>query len=296
MPISRLPNLIGFAAVALVMTAPLSPVSAAPPIIGLLTDYGWDDPYVAQLKGSIMTIEPNARILDLLHTVDSFNVAEGAYLLDQASAEFPSGTIFVAVIDPDVGTDRAPILLQTGKGKFYVGPDNGLFTLVLAREGFSGAWKLDKPDYFRAGSASHTFHGRDIFGPVAAHLAGGTDPERMGTPLPEKNLTLLPVKEPTFAGGTISVQVLHIDRFGNVILNLPEGDEAGAKLKEGDLVKIMVGHESYSAPLVKTYGEVGKGRLILLYGGSGLLEIGMNQGSAAQKLKADPGTGIFLRP
>jgi hypothetical protein len=287
----------GFAALVLAMIglSPASSAHAAPqPVIGLFTDYGWDDPYVAQLKGVILTLNPGARLLDITHTVTPFNVTEGAYLLNQCAEEFPAGTIFVAVVDPQVGTDRDPILLETARGKFYVGPDNGLFTRVLAREGFSKAWKLDKPEFFRSGDMSRTFHGRDIFGPVAAHLAAGSDPERLGTPI--KTLILLPDKEPSFSGGLITVQVLHIDRYGNVILNLPGGNDLAAKLKEGNLVKISIGKESYSAPLVKTYGEVEKGRLLLLYGGSGLLEIGMNQGSAARQLKVEPGASIYLKP
>ncbi len=273
----------------------LSPVSAAP-IVGLFTDFGWDDPYVSQIKGAILTIEPNARILDLIHSVEPFDVTEGAYLLDQATSEFPAGTIFVAVVDPGVGTDRPPILLETAKQKFYLGPDNGLFTFVIAREGFLHAWRLDRVEYFRQGETSHTFHGRDIFAPVAAHLAGGIPPDRTGSPLEQKSLTLLPIKDPAFSSGTISAEVLHVDHFGNIILNLPQDNDAAQKLKEGDLVKILVGHESYSAPLVHTYGDVPKGRLVLLYGSSGLLEIGINQGSAVQKLKVQPGTVIFLRP
>jgi hypothetical protein len=263
-------------------------------VIGLFTDYGWDDPYVAQLKGVILTVNPGARLLDITHSVTPFNVTEGAWLLDQCAEEFPAGTIFVAVVDPQVGTDRDPILLETAKGKFFVGPDNGLFTQVLAHEGFSKAWKLDKPQFFRAGDISRTFHGRDIFGPVAAQLAAGVDPERLGTSI--KTLLLLSVKEATFSGGMISTEVLHIDRYGNVILNLQSGGDMAAKLKEGNLVKISIGKESYSAPLVKTYGEVEKGRLLLLYGGSGLLEIGVNQGSAARQLKVEPGASIFLKP
>jgi len=275
--------------------SPASTAHAAPaPVIGLFTDYGWDDPYVAQLKGVILTLNPGARLLDITHTVTPFNVTEGAWLLDQCAEEFPAGTIFVAVVDPQVGSDRDPILIETAKGKFFVGPDNGLFTRVLVHEGFSKAWKLDKPEFFRSGDVSRTFHGRDIFGPVAAHLAAGTDPERLGTPV--KTLLLLPDKEPTFSGGLISAEVLHIDRYGNVILNLPSGGDMAAKLKEGNLVKVSIGKESYSAPLVKTYGEVEKGRLLLLYGGSGLLEISMNQGSAARQLKVEPGASVYLKP
>jgi len=268
--------------------------SAAPPVIGLFTDYGWEDPYVAQLKGAILTIDSNARILDITHTVTPFNVTEGAYLLDECAEEFPGGTIFVAVVDPQVGTDRAPVLLQTAKGKYFVGPDNGLFTQVIAHEGFGRAWILDKPEFFRAGDTSHTFHGRDIFGPVAAHLAAGIDPDRFGTPV--KTLMSLPDKQATFAGGIISTQVVHNDHFGNVILNLEAGSEVAAKLHDGNLVKISVGKENNSAPLVKTYGEVEKGRLLLLYGSNGLLEISMNQGSAVKLLKVEPGASVFLKP
>jgi S-adenosyl-L-methionine hydrolase (adenosine-forming) len=295
MPNFRRFGIFGFAALAMIGLSPASSAQAAPqPAIGLFTDYGWDDPYVAQLKGVILTLNPGARLIDITHTVSPFNVTEGAYLLDQCAEEFPAGTIFVAVVDPQVGTDRDPVLLQTAKGKFFVGTDNGLFTQVIAREGFAKAWKLDKPEFFRSGDLSRTFHSRDIFGPVAAHLADGTDPERLGTPV--KTLLLLPDKEPTFSGGLITVEVLHIDRYGNMILNLPSDSDLAAKLKEGNLVKISIGRESYSAPLVKTYGDVEKGRLLLLYGGSGLLEIGMNQGSAARQLKVGPGATVFLKP
>src|ERR1700761_207062 len=139
MPTSRsieVARKIGFLAVLVVImlgtSSSISRGAPTHPAIALFTDYGWEDPYVAQLKGAILTIEPNARLLDLTHTVTPFNVVEGAYLLDQSAEEFPAGTIFVAVVDPQVGTDRDPILVQTSKGKFYVGPDNGLFGMVIA--------------------------------------------------------------------------------------------------------------------------------------------------------------------
>ncbi len=288
-------GILGFAALAMIGLPGASSAHASPtPVIGLFTDYGWADPYVAQLKGVILTINPNARLVDITHAVTPFNLIEGAWLLDQCAEEFPAGTIFVAVVDPQAGTDRDPILLETAKGKFFIGPDNGLFTQVLAHEAFAKAWKLDKPEFFRVGGVSRTFHGRDIFGPVAAHLAAGADPERLGTPI--KTLALLPEREPTFAGGMVFAQVLHIDHYGNVILNLPSGSDMAAKLKEGNLVKISIGKESWSAPLVKTYGEVEKGRLLLLYSGGGLLEISMNQGSAARLLKVEPGASVYLKP
>ena len=294
MSISRSIAHLGFAVLFAMIATATTARAGIPPVIALFTDYGWEDPYVAQLKGVILTVDPTARILDLTHTVTPFNVSEGAYLLDQSADEFPSGTIFVAVVDPQVGTERDPVLILTKAGKYYVGPDNGLFTEVIDREGYARAWKLDKTEFFRPGSTSYTFHGRDIFAPVAAHLAAGVDPEKMGTPL--KNLTMLPIKDPSFASGTLSVQVLHIDRYGNVILNLRSDSDIAVKLKEGNLVKISIGKESYSGPMVKTYNDGEKGRFILLYGGNGLLEIAKNQGSAAKDLKIEPGTVIFLKP
>jgi len=293
MPNSRFAGLFG--TLVFLMAAVASRPVLAEPVIGLFTDFGWDDPYVAQMKGCIVTIEPRAQILDLIHSVAPFNVTEGAYLLEQASEEFPSGTIFVAVVDPDVGgTEHDPILLETNKGKYYIGRDNGLFTRVIDHEGFAKAWTLDKPEFYRPGATSHTFHGRDIFGPIAAHLASGVDPDRLGTPL--KSISLLTTREASVQGGTVSAEVQHIDRFGNIILNLHEDDDAASSLKEGNLVRVSVGRESYSGPLVKTYGEVAKGRMLLLYGGSGALEISVNQGSAAHLLKVEPGQVIYLKP
>jgi S-adenosylmethionine hydrolase len=294
MPLPRIFGRPGILAFLLVMTVSQARAFSAEPLIGLFTDYPWDDPYVAQLKGVIVTISPHVEILDLIHSATPFSVGEGAYLLDQATGEFPSGTIFVAVIDPQVGAERDPILVETSSGKFYIGRDNGLFSTVIGREGFSRAWKLDKPEFYRQGNTAHEFHGRDIFGPVAAHLADGVDPERMGTPL--KAVSLLPEREPSVLGGAISAEVQHIDRFGNVVLDLHSDNEIAAELKEGNLVKIQVGRESFTGPLVKTNGEVGKGRLLLLFGPSGLLEISENDGSAAKILKVEPGTVIFLKP
>jgi S-adenosylmethionine hydrolase len=298
MPFHGRLGMLGFALAALMSLASATTARAAgPATICLFTDFGWDDSYVAQLKGVIVSIDPGARLLDLTHSVTPYNVTEGAYLLDQCSAEFPAGTIFVAVVDPGVGTVRGPLLIETNKGKYFVGPDNGLFARVIQSEGLLHAWRLDKPEFYRSADLSRTFHGRDIFGPVAAHLASGTAPEKLGTEITAAtSLTLLPDKAPAYSAGTLTVQVEHLDRYGNVILNLRADSDLAGRLKDGNLVKISIARETYSAPLVKTYGDIEKGRLILLYGGGGLLEIAMNQGSAAKELKVQPGDVIFLKP
>lgn len=276
--------------------APSAAAAPLQPVIALFTDFGTTDPSVAQMKGAILTIDPGARLLDVTHGVTPFDVMQGSYLLDQSAQEFPAGTIFVAVVEPQAGSERAPILLKTGAGKFYVGPDNGLFSRVLDREGFNAAWRLDRRLYFRGGAQSSTFHGRDIFGPVAAHLAQGTEPSEMGTPVKQSDLEIAPAHAPAIAGGLVSVEVLHVDHYGNVILNLASGSDAAGKLHMGNLVKINIGKESFTGPLVRAYSDTEKGKLILLYGANGLLEISMNQGSAAQKLKVEPGAIILLKP
>lgn len=288
--------MLGVALALLMSLAPTSSARAAsgPPTVCLFTDFGWDDPYVAQLKGVIISIAPNVRLVDLNHSVTAYNVTEGGYLLNQCATEFPAGTIFVAVVDPQVGTNRDPILIETNKQKYFVGPDNGLFAQVIQSQGLLHAWRLDKSDFYRAGDLSRTFHGRDIFGPVAAHLADGTDPARLGTEM--KTLEVEAPKEPAFNGGVIETQVQHIDHYGNIILNLKAGSDLAGRLKEGTLVRISTGHESYSAPFVRTYGDVDKGRLLLLFGSSGQLEISVNQGSAARQIKVDAGSTLYLKP
>jgi S-adenosyl-L-methionine hydrolase (adenosine-forming) len=287
--------ILGFALAALMSLSSATPARASgPATIGLFTDFGWDDSYVAQLKGVIVTINPDARLLDLTHSVAPYNITEGAWLLDQCAAEFPAGTIFVAVVDPQVGTDRDPILIETNAQKYFVGPDNGLFAQVIESEGLLHAWRLDKPEFYRSGDLSRTFHGRDIFGPVAAHLAAGIEPDRLGTEM--KTLDVTTAKDPVFNGGMINAQVLHVDRYGNIILNVKTGTDLAANFKEGTLVRITAGRDSFSAPLVKTYADVDKGRLLMLFGSSGQLEISVNQGSAAHQIKVEPGSTVFLKP
>jgi S-adenosylmethionine hydrolase len=281
-------------AVLMSLSSAMTARASGPPTICLFTDFGWDDAYVAQVKGVILTVNPDVRLVDLNHSVAPYNVTEGAWLLDQCAEEFPAGTIFVAVVDPGVGTDRQPVLIETAKEKYFVGPDNGLFAQVIQNEGLLHVWRLDKPGFYHGSDPSRTFHGRDIFAPVAAHLSAGTEPDRLGSEL--KTMDVAGPPEPVFNGGLIAAQVLHIDHYGNIILNIKSGTDLADKLKEGTQMRITVGRQGYSAPLVKTYADVDKGRLLLLFGSSGQLEISMNQGSAAHELKLDPGATVFLKP
>jgi S-adenosylmethionine hydrolase len=262
-----------------------------PLTIALLTDYGTKDAYVAELKGALLTVNNRVRLLDLTHEIEAFNIREAAYLLDQSSREFPSGTIFIGVVDPGVGTKRNPLLLKTKSGKFYIGPDNGLFTLVAEREGLEGAWDLNNPEYYRKGVVSATFHGRDIFGPVAGHLAAGISPGKLGAKLPD--IEKIPYNAPLSSSKSITGDILHIDHYGNIITNIPAG--FSPLLKESNLLRLTVGSQTVSAPLVRTYGDVAASRMLLVYNSQGLLEIAVNKGSAKAVLKAKVGDSVTLK-
>lgn len=264
----------------------------AEPIIGLLTDFGLRDPYVAEVKGVIYSLHPSARVVDLLHQVEPFQVWQAAYVVEEATREFPRGSIFVTVVDPGVGTERAPILLETRSGKFFFAPDNGILSLVVDREGMRRAWKLDKAAFYRSGKSSRTFHGRDIFGPGAAHLAAGVDPEKLGSRIQKVeslNLTPAGVLGQSFLG-----QVVYIDHFGNVITNIPR--DLSSRLQEGILLRISIGDQTIRAPLVGTYAEVPSGKLGALFNSSDYLEFVMNKNSAARQLKVSEGARVLVKP
>lgn len=262
------------------------------PLIALFTDFGTRDPYVAELKGVIYSIDRQARVIDLLHEVTPFAIQEGAYLLAQTARHFPRGTIFVAIVDPGVGSPREPLLVLTKKGKFFVGPNNGLFSLVLEEEGLERAWILDRSEYHRKEGVSGTFHGRDIFAPVAAHLAQGIAPESLGSPTHQ--IERLTLRNPNLAGRTINGEVLHVDRFGNVITNIPKG--YAPFLQEGNLLRVTLGNRSFTAPIVRTYSELPQGKVGALFNSSNLLELAGNQAPAARWLKAEPGTPVIVQP
>jgi S-adenosyl-L-methionine hydrolase (adenosine-forming) len=275
-----------------------SPSKKAPapvePLIALLTDYGQDDAFVAEMKGAILTVNPRVRLIDLTHEVEPFNQTQAAYLLSQSAKEFPAGTIFVAVVDPGVGTARNPIMVQTKAGKYYIAANNGILTLVLEREPVVKAWKLDRPGYYRQGTLSTTDHGRDIFGPVAAYLASGVPADSIGSTLPEKEIVQLSYHPGTINGRNMSGEILHIDHYGNIVTNIP-ASIAGGELKEGILLRVNAGNKTFAAPLVKTFADVQKGRVAIIVGSQGLLEIVANQASAAKATGIQAGVPVLVQ-
>jgi S-adenosylmethionine hydrolase len=260
-------------------------------VIALFTDFGTRDAYVAQLKGAILSIHPTAQLVDLTHEVRAFDVRAAAYLLDASTRYFPARTICVAVIDPGVGTARHPVLLVTRAEKYYVGPDNGLFTRVIEREGFQAAYMLTQAAYFLP-QVSATFHGRDLFGPVAAHLARGVEPDQFGPRLAE--LVQLPYARPQRMGETVVGEVIHVDHYGNIATNIPS--ELLTHLVPGQWLTLTLAERTHVLPFVQTYEAGPQGHPVCLINSNDACEIALSHDSAAALLAVQVGDRVVLKP
>jgi S-adenosylmethionine hydrolase len=255
-------------------------------LITLTTDFGLADSYVAVMKGVILGIDPTATIVDISHDIAPQDVGEAAYAVYASYPYFPPDTIHVVVVDPGVGGQRRAIALRVAQACF-VAPDNGVLSYVLTREGMREAVSLTNSRY-HCPTVSHTFHGRDIFAPVAAHLARGVPLNELGEPLTE--IVTFPLPQPqVLPDGDVVGHVLHIDRFGNLILDVREGD---CILSEG-LVLEVAGRRIQG--LGRTFTDVPVGELVAYIGSSGHLEIALREGSAAQSLDMEIGDKILLR-
>jgi S-adenosylmethionine hydrolase len=254
-------------------------------VVTLTTDFGLRDPYVAEMKGVILGLAPDVRLVDVTHAVDSHDVAGAALTLEAAVPFFPSGTVHLAVVDPGVGTGRRGLVVTAGAASF-VAPDNGLLTPVFARAGWR-AFELADPA-LRLPRVSRTFHGRDVFAPAAAHLVRGVPPERFGPAVDDPVRVAWP--EVHAVGGAVAGAVLHVDRFGNLITSI--AGEAVERL--GVTASIHIAGRRL--PLVGTYADLPRGAAGALIGSSNRLEVAVREGSAAAVLKARRGTPVAVSP
>jgi len=257
------------------------------PIVTLLSDFGLQDGYAASMKGVILDICPNARLVDISHLIAPQNVRSGAFVLYASYQYFPHGTVHLAVVDPGVGTERGAIAIRTGSS-FFVGPDNGLFSLILKKETEWEARRLENPQ-FRRSPLSSTFHGRDLFAPAAAHLARGVHFHTLGPPCDPISAQW---REPVIAKGEVIGEVIHIDRFGDAITNVPS--EVLEKLGPPDKWETTAG-KSVISSIQQTYGRRKAGEPLVLTGSTGFVEIAVNQGNAASELGLAPGTRVRFR-
>ncbi|BAD79018.1 hypothetical protein syc0828_c [Synechococcus elongatus PCC 6301] len=253
-------------------------------LLTLLTDFGSQDSYVGAMKGVIYSLCPQATLVDLCHEVPAQDVAAGRWQLLQAVPYFPAGSVHLAVVDPDVGSDRRAVVIETAIG-LLIGPDNGLWSGVLSRFPAQRAVSLTNPNYWQSPQPDPTFHGRDIFAPAAAHLLNGVPLTELGPLIDPASLQTLIESHPQRSDQGWQGQIQAIDRFGNLITNLPaELGQTAAGLIWGDRW----------LPLARTYSEVAIGELLVLAGSHGYLEIAQRNGSAQQTLAANMGAVVRL--
>ena len=268
--------------------------------IALLSDFGLEDPYVGSMKAVLADISPGITLIDLTHLIPPGDIQRGAFVIWQASQDFPPGTVFLCVVDPGVGTDRKAIYLKTGS-QIFIGPDNGLFSYLLYQHDYS-CWELSNPDYQKQDS-SDTFHGRDIFAPAAAHAAQGISGDQFGSEV--KNLIRLPHPVHLIDEGSLTGEVLSRDRFGNLFTSLGIFKYLNSTLQlrswitnheliiqECTHIKIKVGKQRL--PLVQTFDSIEPGTCAGLIGSTGLLEIIANQASAEDLLGLNRGDPVLL--
>ena len=259
------------------------------PLITLLTDFGTADYFVAAVKGVILSANPSARIVDITHEIPPQDIEAAAFTLLAAYTSFPPGTVHVAVVDPGVGSSRRGIAIKV-RQQFFVGPDNGVFSYVC-----DGAtpevFHLTNQKFFRS-SVSTTFHGRDVFAPVAAALASGVKPDELGPSLTD--IVRLPSLTPvTGRNGRIEGRIIHIDRFGNCVTNITRGELPDNSIAAGASLRI---NGRNITTFRKFFAEEAssRSRLFAIWGSAGFLEIAVTNGSAAKLLKAKRGDGVVV--
>ena len=256
--------------------------------IALLTDFGLRDYFVGAMKGVILSIDPRAVIVDITHAIQPQSIRTAAFTLAACFRDFPRGTIFGAVVDPGVGSSRGAIAAQSGD-HYFVGPDNGVLSFALhnvidgAESSSFSAVNLTNKRYFNS-SVSHTFHGRDIFAPVAAHLSLGTPFSEFGPAV--RDVVLLPFPKPATTGDRVFAEVVNIDRFGNVVTNLKLAD-----LREPFQININSHHIS---KLLSSYAESNSKELFAVEGSLGFIELSVRDGSASEFLNAKVGDRVAV--
>ena len=270
-------------------------VSLSPhrPLIVFMTDFGTVDDSVAICKGVMLGIAPEARIVDLTHQVTPFSIADGARFLYGAAPYYPPGTVFVVVIDPGVGTSRKAIVAKSKHGQYFVLPDNGLMTMVLDRDGLAGAREITNRSWMIGSGVSSTFHGRDIFSPVGAHLAAGEDWTQVGPEL--KQLVRLNLAPARVNASGITGQVISLDGpFGNLITNVSGEEFLKLGYVHGDKVHIKLGARAMVLPFVRTFGDVPAGKPLSFIDSRGRFSLAVNQGSFARIYGVQPPLSLFV--
>jgi S-adenosylmethionine hydrolase len=270
-----------------------SAAPAQPPTVVFMTDFGVIDDSVALCKGVMYGITPSLRIVDLTHQVTPYSIRDGALYLFGASPYFPEGTVFVVVIDPGVGSSRKAVVVKSKRGQFFVLPDNGLMTLVEERDGIEGVREITNPDWMIGAKISSTFHGRDIFSPVGAHLARGDDWAQVGPVV--KQLVRLDLKPVALDDKGLTGEVIALDGpFGNLVTNISAEDFLKLGYQRGDKVKARIAGRELEMPFVNTFSDVPLKQPLLFIDSRGRASFAVNQGNFAAVYAIDPPQSIFI--
>ncbi|TYP93483.1 hypothetical protein LX73_1187 [Fodinibius salinus] len=255
-------------------------------VITLTTDFGLQDYYVSAMKGVMLDIAPDVRMVDISHDIPSQDIMAGSWILKNSAMLFPKGTVHAVVVDPGVGTDRDPIAIKIAD-QYFVGPDNGIFSLLIEEHPYE-AVRLTNAEYWRD-NPSNTFHGRDIFAPVAAHLSQGVNLEELGESA--EDLKTYRWTVPITDKNGIEGMVMHIDKFGNLVTNIT-ADHVEDVIGDRK-VRIYIGNTILDN-IADTFGDVADGEPVAYIGSSGMLEVGINKGDAQQMLGIQKGAQISL--
>ncbi len=266
-----------------------------PPTIVFMTDFGAVDDSVALCKGVMYSIAPNVRIVDLTHQVTPFSILDGARFLYGATPYFPAGTVFVVVIDPGVGSTRKAIVAKSKRGQYFVLPDNGLLTLVEQRDGLETAREITNTAWMIGGKLSSTFHGRDIFSPVSAHLARGEDWTQVGRELEVKKLIRLELEAPRLDERGLRGEVIATDGpYGNLVTNIDADDFLKLGYQRGQNVALTLGGKELVMPFVRTFSDVALNKPLLYIDSRGHVGLALNQASFAAIYGIKPPVRIFI--
>jgi S-adenosylmethionine hydrolase len=256
-------------------------------IITLITDFGDESGYAGVMKGVILTINPECQIIDITHRVSPQDIEEAAFLLNNAYPYFPAHTIHVVVVDPGVGSERKPILVETDK-YWFVGPDNGVFSFVFSTKEIKSVWEITNTDYFFS-EVSSTFHGRDIFAPVAGYLSLGVSAGKIGNEL--QKYVVLAALEPKVSEGAIKGRVVYVDRFGNLISNISKG--LFNRWIADNPFELTVGKRVLHR-LSRSYADAGEAEILALFGSSRWLEISVKNGNCQKELGLNKGAEVTI--
>jgi S-adenosylmethionine hydrolase len=258
-----------------------------------MSDFGDTDDSVAICKGVMLRIDPDTQIIDITHKVTPYSILDGARYLAGTTPYFPAGTVFLVVVDPGVGSTRKPVVIKSKKGQYFVLPDNGLITMLENQDGIEAIREIKNTSWMIGTGLSSTFHGRDIFSPVAAHLAKGEDWTAVG---PEsKQIVRLPIPKMKSESRGIAGQIIGLDGpYGNLITNITADDFSKLNYKVGEKIHTRIGERNFEIPFVKTFSDVMLHSSLAYVDSRGRLAFAINQGNFAAKYKITPPQPIFV--